>query len=398
MLPAEKTHYRKGLALGLTLAETFSIVVFILLLACAALLRQEQTQREVASAQRDSARVDLLLTQEMVRDENMSWGNADAWFERARELDLQAEAERRRAEVAERDLARALAQVAEAARQLEDEGVPPAVVERLGEQAAAMEVLWDSLARSTTARNDAEARADSLARRAATQEDALAAMAELVEPLEEALDEREDIDEAAEQLIQRAARTQPLEDSLSLARSTISAMDREIHDSGAILDSLRGEIVDAQRQLAALGERTTRAEQERDDAIGRATFLETQLEGTGIDPPPCWLDREGDPEYLFRIEMTDRGMRLFNTAPQRRAGTDSEAMRLVAPIEEGRVYDPTTFLRLTLPFYELGVSRTVDFGPLGCRFWIRPVDLTGDRKEIFRERESQLWRRFWFRW
>ena len=38
MLPAEKTHYRKGLALGMTLAEIFCVVVFVLLLACAVLL------------------------------------------------------------------------------------------------------------------------------------------------------------------------------------------------------------------------------------------------------------------------------------------------------------------------------------------------------------------------
>ena len=48
--------------------------------------------------------------------------------------------------------------------------------------------------------------------------------------------------------------------------------------------------------------------------------------------------------------------------------------------------------------YQIGVSRTEQFGPMGCRFWILPVDLTGDRKEIFRERESQLLQRFWFRW
>lgn len=38
------------------------------------------------------------------------------------------------------------------------------------------------------------------------------------------------------------------------------------------------------------------------------------------------------------------------------------------------------------------------FGAMGCRFWIRPVDATGDRKEVFQERQRALWRRFWFRW
>lgn len=78
MLPAEKKHYRKGLALGLTLAETFSIVVFILLLACAVLLRFEQHRRDTAEARLDTARVDLHITREMLDAETASWGNADA--------------------------------------------------------------------------------------------------------------------------------------------------------------------------------------------------------------------------------------------------------------------------------------------------------------------------------
>ena len=121
-LPAEKKHYRKGLALGLTIAETFSIIVFILLLACAVLLRFEQIQRDGAEAERDTARVDLLITQEMVRSDSMSWGRADAWFERSRELVREREVERLRAETAERNLASATARAAEAERQLQNEG------------------------------------------------------------------------------------------------------------------------------------------------------------------------------------------------------------------------------------------------------------------------------------
>ena len=77
---------------------------------------------------------------------------------------------------------------------------------------------------------------------------------------------------------------------------------------------------------------------------------------------------------------------------------DPEAARHSAGIEEGREYSPAEFLRVTQPFYALGVSRTDAFGAMGCRFWIRPVDRTGDRKEVFQERQQALWRRFWFRW
>ena len=409
-LPAEKTHYRKGLTLGLTLAETFSIVVFILLLACAALLRFEQMQRDDAEAARDTARVDLLITQEMVRSDSMSWGSADAWFERSRELVREMEVERLRAEKAEQDLADATARAVEAERQLQNEGTPQEVVQRLGEQAADMRALEDSLSRSRSERERVAARADSLARQVAANVDSMerqAAVSALVEPLGEAIAERggASLDEA-DQVIDQAARARRLEDSLSLARRTISALDRELQDTremflddaASAIDSLRA----AQLQASAFRQRTTQVEQERDDALGRANYLQTQVEqlrqGTGIDPPPCWLDPDGDPEYIFRVELTDRGLQLFNISPVRRTETDLEVTRNAAAIEEGRVYDPATFLRLTLPFYEIGVSRTVPFGPMGCRFWVRPVDMTGDRKDIFRERESQLWRRFWFRW
>ena len=409
-LPAEKKHYRKGLTLGLTLAETFIIVVFILLLASAALLRFEQMQRDGAEAERETARVDLLITQEMVRSDSMSWGSADAWFERSRELVREREVERLRAEKTERDLASATARAVEAERQLQNGGDPQEVVQRLGEQAAEMRALKDSLASSHSERERAAARADSLARQAAASADSLerqASVSALVEPLGRAIAERGGASpEEADQVIEQAARVERLEDSLSLARQTIFALDRELQDTREVLLDDAVSTVDSLRatrlQADALRHRTTEVEQERDDALGRANYLQTQVEqlrqGTGIDPPPCWLDRDGDPEYLFRVELTDRGMRLFNISPVRRTETDLEAMGHTAAIVEGRVYDSATFLRLTLPFYEIGVSRTVPFGPMGCRFWIRPVDLTGDRKDIFRERESQLWRRFWFRW
>ena len=409
-LPAEKTHYRKGLTLGLTLAETFSIVVFILLLACAALLRFEQLQRDGAEAQRDTARVDLLITQEMVRSDSMSWGSANAWFERSRELVREKEIVQLRAEQAERDLATATARAAEAESQLQSGGSSEEVVQRLGEQAEQMRALEDSLARSRTEQERADARADSLAEQAAASADSLerqAAVSEFLEPIGRAVEEYGSVGpEEAEQVIDQAARAERLEDSLSLARRTISALDSALQDAQDVLlddastalDSLRASRLEA----GALRDRTTQAEQERDDALGRANYLQTQVEqlrqGTGIDPPPCWLDRDGDPEYIFRVELTDRGMRLFNISPERRTETDLEVSRHAAAIEEGRVYDAATFLRLTLPFYEIGVSRTVPFGPMGCRFWIRPVDHTGDRKEVFQERQQQLWRRFWFRW
>ena len=404
MLPAEKKHYRKGLTLGLTLAETFSIVVFILLMACAVLLRFEQFQRDTARAQLDTARVDLRITQEMLGTETSSWGNADAWYEYARQLRDTVAALQVRAEAAERERDGASLRAAEADSLLADRGVENDVVDRAVRLAAERDSLREAAAASERRLQEATALHDSVAQQ-------LAAAERVAEQLRDGVAAHDGLTpEEAGEIVEQAARAAGLRDSLETARSTIEALDRELRGArrerlpgpGSLIDSLRAGLGESRFREEMLRSRIWEAERERDDAVGRAEYRETQLQqirrGSGIDPPPCWMDGEGNPEYIFRIEVSDRGMRLFRVLPVDRIGSDPEAARLAGRIEEGRVYAPAEFLRVTQPFYALGVSRAEAFGSMGCRFWIRPVDRTGNRKDVFQERQGQLWRRFWFRW
>ncbi|MCY4397966.1 MAG: hypothetical protein OXE96_01285 [Gemmatimonadetes bacterium] len=404
MLPAEKKHYRKGLALGLTLAETFSIVVFILLLACAVLIRFEQHQRDTAQAELDTARVDLRMTQEMMNTETVSWSNADAWYEYARQLRDTVEALQARAQDAERERDRARVRAAEADSMLAGSGVEGGVVDRAVRLAAERDSLRQAAADGERLLQDATALQDSLAKRLAEAE-------QVAEQLRDGIAGSDGLTaDEAEEIVEQAAQAVGLRDSLETARSAIGTLDRELTaarrqmlaNRDSLLDSLATDLSASRFREDTLRSRIWDAQRQRDDAVGRAEYRETQLQqlrrGSGIDPPPCWMDAEGNPEYIFRIELTDQGMRLFKTAPPHRIGSDPEATRSAAAIEEGRVYGPAEFLRVTQPFHAEGVSRTEAFGPMGCRFWIRPVDRTGDRKVVFQERQDQLWRRFWFRW
>ena len=403
MLPAEKKHYRKGLTLGLTLAETFSIVVFILLLACAVLLRFEQHRSDTAEARLDTARVNLHITREMLDTETASWGNADAWYEYARRLRDTVEALHKRAEAAERERDGARLRAAEADSLLAGSGMT-AGLDRAVRLAAERDSLSEAAASGERRLREATALQDSLAARVAEAE-------RVARPLREAVAAIDGLTpEEAGRIVAQAARAAGLRDSLETARRTIGTLDRELRaarrravvDRDSVIDSLRTHLGESRFREDTLRGRVREAERERDDAVGRAEYREVQLErlrqGSGIDPPPCWMDGEGNPEYIFRIELTDGGMRLFRIAPVHRLGSDPEASRYAAGIEQGRVYAPAEFLRVTQPFHALGVSRTGAFGSMGCRFWIRPVDRTGNRKALFQERQRQLWRRFWFRW
>lgn len=383
MLPEEKTHYRKGLALGLTLAETFSIVVFILLLACAVLLQQEQLQRDAAQAQRDTARIDLSITQEMLRSETMSWGTADAWFEYSRQLQRERDSLHVLSEQSKRERQEAIAS-AEAARSLLDSaGVPSNAADSVQAQAARLSALQDSLSQTDERRETAEAERDSLAEQLYVQGDLRdvvgAGMAEHGRLTPEQADA---VTERAAQAERFAENLDAVRDSLDFARGAIRSLDEQVRAARSLvgrdplIDSLREEITDLR--------------------VSEDTLLYKLR--IGIEPPPCWMDANENPEHLFRVELTDRGLQLFHIAPARHAAEDPNAMRYARLIEEGREYSSADFQRLTRPFLDLGVSQTREFGPKGCRYWVHAVDRTGDRKDIFKERLDQLERHFYKRW
>ncbi len=376
MLPAEKAHYRKGLALGLTLAETFSIVVFILLLACAVLIQREQTQRDTAEAQRDTARIDLQITREMLLSESVAWGNADAWFEHSRQLRRELDSLHLRASGAERERGEAMAQ-AEAARALLDSaGVPSGTADSLLAQAARVSTLSDSLATAEESLRTASAQQDSMAARLVTLE-------ELRDVVRTGITEDGRVTpEQADAVVERAAQAERVSDSLRAARNAIRGLDAQVRAAESIvsgdslLDSLRKEVRELQMS--------------EDTLIYKL--------GIGIEPPPCWMDANENPEHIFRIELTDGGLRMSHIAPPYYAVNDPNAMRYAAQIEEGRVYSPAEFGRLTRPFLDLGLSQTREFGPKGCRYWVHAIDSTGDRKDIFKARLTQLERHFYKRW
>jgi len=440
MLPAENTYYRKGMTLGLTLAEIFSIIVFVLLLAFAVLLSRERSERQAVEQQRDTAvarheaaEADLLIVREVIsRSEDISWASADIWIRETqrmreelavarREVEAaRAEAKAARAETETARLALQQARVAAAEAQslLDSADVPGAAAKRVQAQAAELAALRQSLSEAEENRSragqqlaEAEQRADQAVAREQSLREQFAYAERTSRQLREEMATQGGLTpEQAENVIEQAARTEPLADSLDDARATISALGRELNelgylsasDSAAAIDSLRADLVQARVSADSLRFRDLVLTRERNDAVSRAEYREAELEryrqGLGIDPPPCWLDPQRNPEYIFRIELTNGGLRLFKVAPAHLLEEDPEAARYASQMEDGREYSPTEFRRLAEPFYRLGVGRTSAFGPLGCRFWVRPVDLTGDAKDVFRARERELWRYFWFRW
>ncbi len=393
MLPAERTYYRKGLALGLTLAETFSIVVFILLLACALLLRTATDSRDEAQEQLDESEVDLAIATEMLHHGDTSWVNTDVWFEEARRLRTELGVVRTQLVQVEAERVRADARTQEARLLLESAGVDPeGVAQELLERSADLAAARDSLQRAETRLQSQGAQRDSLEEEATNAERLRQAVGGAVAERDGSLAPSQ-----VDSVVAQAARAEQLAQELTDARDAIGSLAARLREAERLMSS--DSVGRSRIERDSLQNVLARAEQERDDAVDRAEYREGELrrfrQGTGIDPPPCWLDADGNPEYIFRVELTNGGMILHRVPTHR---VDDEALWYAQWIEDGREYAPSEFRALTRPIYEAGLRRTVAFGPTGCRFWVQPVDRTGASKDVFRLRERELGQRFWFRW
>lgn len=128
--------------------------------------------------------------------------------------------------------------------------------------------------------------------------------------------------------------------------------------------------------------------------LGRARERIERLEaqaaargGDGLDHPSCWYDGDGTVAYLFDVALVAGGFVVdLARAPQH------EAERALLPLDlvrTGRLVTQAQFLRQTRAVYEWSVERN-------CRFFVRAFDLTAtDQKDVYKRRMRALESRFY---
>lgn len=172
--------------------------------------------------------------------------------------------------------------------------------------------------------------------------------------------------------------------------------DQREPQGNTAMDSLKREAMQLQSRLDSLEVALAGTNRQLDDALGRAEYRERQLsgQGSGIDPPPCWRDDDGDPEFVFRVEFTEVGMVLHNIAPPRHGG--DEAMWHARRIEDGQEYTPSRFRELSRPIYDAGRDRD-GFGFRGCRYYVELDHQVGELPGVYQDRMADLERYFFYR-
>lgn len=331
--------FPQGLVLGLTMAETAILIIFVLLLALTVLLGRETDRRQAVERELEQYREIHL----MLKDHGIAVEEISNLIETGRIDRVDAEHWR--------ELVRAL-----------DDSVPDPSPESI------ISLLDD--ARTVLAGEVASNALDELLDKTNLQ------------PTPEILDEIASVLQAGSEL---GMAPDDIREAIQAQRklSQLLQADGEAADA----QGLEALAHDGQRwrELAAMVGGDPMVEIER--LTRRIAELESKLGGTGTDHPSCWYDQDNTVAYLFDIALTDEGFLVQPAlAPQHREDRRSLPLKDVVT---GKSINPNQFLTQTRPVFQWSVDK-------GCRFFVRAFDLTApEKKELYKTRMRTLESRFY---
>jgi hypothetical protein len=133
-----------------------------------------------------------------------------------------------------------------------------------------------------------------------------------------------------------------------------------------------------QQLLAALAKQKE-LEAEARNLSDQKKSLISQIEskGRGVDWPPCWPDSTGKgAEFLFKIDLTNDGIVMFDNAPEHRA--EEKARLPMQNIKYGVPRNIGQFQAETAPLFNWSKQKE-------CRFYVLIYDKTGaSEKALFK--------------
>lgn len=137
-----------------------------------------------------------------------------------------------------------------------------------------------------------------------------------------------------------------------------------------------GTIADLQKNVEQTKSELRTAQGERDRfRLERENLIHG---GRGLMFPSCWIGQQGETEYIFDVTLSDEGVEVVDTYPPHR-GSD-EALKLVGPFARESVIQEKVFRNATAKLFAW--SKEHD-----CRFVVKMRDATGTESK---QRYKQL--------
>lgn len=355
MLPTEthgigdqNTAYRRGMVLGLTMAEVGILIIFVLLLLIGFfdwLRRKDQASLASAEAMQKEVENSIPAAKGASPDEIRMILKA-----------LNEVAKTSKGSQALEETKAALSKMREAQKELETNGIPTQTAKQLSQQSFEIARLNEELQKTSSQLKDAQQLADSLP-----------LLKELQSTLQLGANPSPDEIQRMVRSLLETSQGKKGESTLKEMKDAISEMRRVKNEiagkSGS--EGLAQQVEDQSYRIANQGGQLARYE----DALKEA--------GLGKGERPCWVRPDGTIEYLYDVVLQDDGIRMREYTYENRV---RERSFLPLPrVHPDEVLSIGEFLRRTEPLYQNSLAKN-------CRFFVVIYDGTGPtRKERYKQ-------------
>lgn len=323
----ENLSYRRGLVLGLTMAEIVVLIIFVLLLALAGLLGNKE--RQLAALADDNKKLEDHVNQLIEVN-----GTLTELLPKSRKFD---------------DLFQELTLTR---KRLNQQAEHIAVLE---EKAVRDEPVVRAVDTAPVPGDTTERKAIELVTRAKITRAALAAAGMDTErPITSEM-----VPEANKRLAEMAAARDAMEAGGSVLEKTMSELQET-------KKSLARAEVDLQLARSGSEQYSTHVSTLK----GQLANIKARLEGNGrgTERPACWATEAGKPEYIFDMVLTSTGIVVRDNALPPRRG-EQRALP-ISSIMFGREISLTQFRQTTQALFDWSQAND-------CRFFVRTFDSTG---------------------
>lgn len=365
----QKRAYRRGLILGLTMAESVILIIFALLLALAAFLIRkdqaiEQMRGQIADATADQQRCAAALAE------------ARALLEHSRQQIADATADQKRC----------VAALAEA-RALQEK---MAAIQALTQGANNFDEMFKELVLMQRQ-----------AQRTAELEKQVVVLIEKQQALEKAVQRVETapvggqtLAEKLEHLVERAILWEQL--AKSLPQSDSPAMLRELEQRLAALMKLEAALsaavpgVEPAEAVRSITNELQASRAQMTNMQGQMANLRRRLEGAGkgTEKPACWATPDGRPEYIFDVTLQSGGVTMRDNALPHRA--EEQRQLPLGSFGFNREVSLNQFRAAAQPLREW--SRQHE-----CMFFVRIQDQTGpSQKAVYKQKLRTVGEYFYY--
>jgi hypothetical protein len=155
---------------------------------------------------------------------------------------------------------------------------------------------------------------------------------------------------------------------LAMVENEVAKKSVEADTHGKTVDERLAEALQSQKEL----------ETENQNLRDQKDNLVSQMksEGRGVDSPPCWSDTFKNPEYIYKVDLTSRGIIVHdNPLPDR---NDEKAKLPIRGVALDTLLTIPQFRAQTAPLFQLSQQ-------MKCRFFVLLYDRTGiTEKEIYK--------------